>query len=86
MAPRELKEKNGANPMQSPLLSSPLWMPPLCSVLFLFLPRSIVLALNSVCCCQSEEQAVKMWPPLVYVCVHVCASVFLSMHVRLPLL
>lgn len=79
MAPSELKEKN---PVQSPLLSSPLWMPPLFPILFLLSPRSILPALNSVCCCQSEEQAVKMWLLLVYVCV----SVFLSMHVRLPLL
>lgn len=35
---------------------------------------------RSACCCQSEEQAVKMWRLLV------CVSVFLSMHVRLPLL
>lgn len=40
----------------------------------LFLLCSIVLALNSGCCCQSEEQAVKMWPLLVCVCEWVCFS------------
>lgn len=33
-------------------------------------PRSIALPLNSVCCCQSEEQPVKM--RLLLLCVQVC--------------
>ncbi len=76
MAPSELK--NFKKWDRSWVVSSPLWMPPLFPILFALLLCSVVLALNSVCCCQSEEQLVKMWLLLVCVCMWVCVCVCVS--------
>lgn len=57
------KKKRGQIQCKSPLLPSPLSLPP-----------SLCRALSSVCCCQSEEQAVEMWPLPLCFSECMCAS------------